>query len=183
MGITFRWSNEYEDIFKQQTRDQVSTKYHKKSVIPFLPNNPSTAAVRLGCTWPEQVVPMCTSRSIIHLAIWNHVLDLPFFLQRSPSQVYTQTMKPGKWVNRIKMDKQKPFIIMRYLHPILIYPLSEFNWQAFCTLQAPWWGYKCHKYISKTNIMNTIGPGNQKDGFGTGGIPGLVTWSQQQTSL
>ena len=62
---------------------------------------------------------------------------------------------------------------MRYLHPILIYPLSEFNWQAFCTLQAPWWGYKCHKYRSKTNIMNPIVPGSQKDGFGTGSVPGL----------
>ena len=59
---------------------------------------------------------------------------------------------------------------MRYLHPTLIYPLSEFNWQAFCTLQAPWWSYKCHKYINKTNIMNPIGPRSQKDGVGTGGV-------------
>lgn len=62
---------------------------------------------------------------------------------------------------------------MRYLHPILMYPLSEFNWQAFCTLQAPWWGYKCHKYRSKTNIMNPIVPGSQKDGFGTSSVPEL----------
>lgn len=54
---------------------------------------------------------------------------------------------------------------MRYLHPTLIYPLSEFNWQAFCTLQAPWWSYKCHKYINKTNIMNPIGPRSQKMGL------------------
>ena len=61
---------------------------------------------------------------------------------------------------------------MRYLHPILMYPLRAFNWQAFCP-SGPWWGYKCHKYRRKTNIMNPIVPGSQKDGFGTGSVPGL----------